>query len=570
MNNYFVNITKTLAISKWPEKTLNIPNENIVTKAISKYKNHPSIKMIKNKIGNIQNKFELQHILPEVVHKQVKLLDASKSASGNIPTKIIKNSINIYVNQLTDCLNTSICEGTFPSTMKCGDVTPAFKKDENFFKENYRPICTLSPLSKVFERILCEQINTFIGDKLSDKLCGFRKGYNTQHALHKMLENWRLHLDNKEKVGVILCDLSKAFDTLPHDLIIAKLEAYGFGDGALKLIYDYLNDRKQRCKVGSSYSTWLDVLTGVPQGSVLGPLLFNVFVNDFFYFINESEVCNFADDNSIYASGKTLDEVCCKLEKDMKNAMKWFKINSLEANPKKFQLMFLGTKAITKKCLNINGKYCFSKTSVLLLGIIIDWKLNFNEHIKHLCSMAENRVRALYRLRSTLDSKQKLMLFNSFLLSIFNYCPIVWMFYGKSSADMINNIQKRALRALYNDFSSNYVVLLNRGNHITIHEENKRRLLLEVFKCIKGENPPLLNGLFLHKGTQNNLRINNRLILPKTTTKTYGLHSFVYRGSRAWNTLADDLKTLHSSKNFKASIKNIKDLECSCKLCIKE
>ena len=388
---------------------------------------------------------------------------------------------------------------------------------------------------------------------------------SVKDTTHNMLDTWRSHLDNKEIVGVILCDLSKAFDTMPHDLMIAKLEAYGFGKQSLKLIYDYLDGRKQRCKVGSTYSTYMDVLTGVPQRSVLGPLLFNIFINDFFYFIHESQICNFADDNSLYASGKTLDEVCCKLEKDMKIAMKWFEINSLDANPKKFQLMFLGTKKITKKCLNIEGKFCHSSTSVLLLGIIIDWKLNFNDHVKHICSKANARVKALYRLRSILSLQQKLVLFNSFLLSSFNYCPIIWMFYGKTSNDTINSAHKRALRALYNDFTSNYRELLNRGNRFMIHEENKRRLLIEVFKCIKGENPPLLNGLFTRKENQNNLRINDILVLPKASTKTWGLHSFAYRGSRAWKTLPDNIKSSHSSKEFKAGLKNIGNL-----ICIKE
>ena len=328
--------------------------------------------------------------------------------------------------------------------MKLGDITPVFKKDEKTCKENYRPICTLPPLSKVFERILGDQINPFMDDKLSDKLCGFRKGYNTQHALLNLLENWRNHLDNKEIIGVILCDLSKAFDTLPHDLLIAKLEAYGFGFNSLKLIYDYLNNRKQRCKVGSEYSTWLDVQAGVPQGSVLGPLLFNIFINDFFYFIHESDVCNFADDNSLYTSGKTLEEVVCKLEKDMKIAMAWFHNNSMGTNPKKFQLMFLGTKKIINKCLNINGNICRSKTSILLLGIIIDWKLNFNNHINVLCSKATAKLKALYRLRTKLNSTQMMILYNSFIMSIFNYCPVVWMFCGKTANAKINNIQRKA------------------------------------------------------------------------------------------------------------------------------
>ena len=135
----------------------------------------------------------------------------------------------------------------------------------------------------------------------------------------------------------------------------------------------------------------------------------------------------------------------------------------MEANPKKLQLMFLGTKKIAKKCLNIEGKFCHSSTSVLLLGIIIDWKQNFNDHVKHICSKANARVKALYRLRSILSLQQKLVLFNSFLLASFNYCPTIWMFYGKTSNDTINSVHKRALRAFYNDFTSNYHELLDRG-----------------------------------------------------------------------------------------------------------
>ena len=565
VNDYFVNVTQTLNIMKWPEQDPSIKTDDFVLNAIRKYSNHPSIIAIKSNVAITGNTFNFEHIVPEEVLKKVKQLDPSKSTSGGIPTKIIKDTIDTCNNKITDCFNASINECSFPNAMKLGDVTPVFKKDDKTCKKDYRPICLLTPLSKVFERILGHQINPFMNDKLSPKLCGFRKGYSTQHALLNLLGNWRGHLDNKEIIGVILCDLSKAFDTLPHDLLIAKLEAYGFSYDSPPLIYDYLTNRKQRCKVGSEYSTWQEVQDGVPQGSVLGPLLFNIFINDFFYFIHESDVCNFADDNSIYTSGKTIEEVTCKLERDMKIAMQWFRDNSMAANPKKFQLMFLGTKNIVKKCLNIDGNKCISTTSILLLGINIDWKLSFNNHVNVICSKAATKLKALYRLRSNLTSAQKVILYNCFIRSLFNYCPVVWMFCGKTANANINNIQRKALQTLYNDFNSSYDDLLQKGNHLTIHDMNKCHLLVEVYKCIHNINPPFLNT-FEQKYTNRNLRIKNLLKLPKASTKSWGLHSFSYRGSRSWNDLPDDIKELNSVVRFKSSLKDI-DLVCTCHLC---
>ena len=157
MNTYFVNISKTMDIKKWPEQCPCIDSDDIIAKAIHKYENHPSIITIKYNIGEIVNKFELEQILPEYVYDKIKQLDASKS--GKIPTKIIKDSVDICCNLITDYFNTSIYDWSFPKSMKLGDITPVFKDDEKVYKENYRPVCTLSPFSKVFERILGEQIN---------------------------------------------------------------------------------------------------------------------------------------------------------------------------------------------------------------------------------------------------------------------------------------------------------------------------------------------------------------------------------------------------------------------------
>ena len=155
-------------------------------------------------------------------------------------------------------------------------------------------------------------------------------------------------------VATVLMDLSKAYDCIPHDLLIARFNAYGINSVGLLLISDYLSRRKQRTKIDSSYISWHDIIRGVPQGSLLGPLLFNIFINDLFLFIRKSEVCNFADDNALYSVGKNIEDVISDLKTDLIRVMEWFKINSSKANPGKFQFMAFGSKDESSFDIHIN------------------------------------------------------------------------------------------------------------------------------------------------------------------------------------------------------------------------
>ena len=566
MASHFSNITDSLNILKWPDPFPLSEPEDAVSRAVRKYSNHPSIIKIKS-LFNSDNKFEFNHILPAKVGDQINKLKVSKSSRGNIPTKILKACMDLYILSLTDIMNNSVSDKLYPSDMKLADLVSFFKKGDNTLKINYRPISILSAFSKVFERILAEQITEFMSEMFSPYLCGFRKGFGTQHALLKLLEDWRKYLDNKEIIGTILCDLSKAFDTLSHDLIIAKLEAYGFGPNSLAFIYDYLTDRKQRCKIGTSYSSWYDITCGVPQGSVMGPLLFNIFMNDFLLFTIEAGICNFADDNSIYVHGNDIDTVINSLEIQIRKAIDWYKYNSLVPNPDKFQMMFLGTKKKIDFCLDINGKVSRSTTDVKLLGITIDWKLTFNKHVYSLCKGGNKKASALVRLRNDLDTSQKAILYSSFVSSIFGYCPVVWMFCGKTADLLINRVQCRALGAVYNDFGMSFNELCSLGNHDSIHLKNLKCLLVEVFKSLHNESPAILSNIFKQKDTLYNLRRSQLLELPKTSTKTYGLCSFSYRGSITWNSIPDQIKDAENSSIFKNKIKSLNEIVCNCKIC---
>ena len=197
---------------------------------------------------------------------------------------------------------------------------------------------------------------------------------------------------------------------------------------SVKESLNYLSHRKQRTKIVSSFSSWFDIYIGVPQGSILGLLLFNIFINDLFVNIVKSEVCNFADDNTLYSFDKKLVTIFPNLKYDLGNVLSWFQANSVKANSSKLQFMILGDKQNTSLVLNINGKKINNSREIELLGIAIDNQLKFKKHIENLCKKASLKLHALRRTHKFLMIEKARILANAFINSQFNYTPFIWMF----------------------------------------------------------------------------------------------------------------------------------------------
>ena len=250
-------------------------------------------------------------------------------------TKVLKQNAAFFEKYSCDDINASIRSSKFHNELKEADIVPVHKKKSKLSKENYRPISILPNISKVYERCLYDQMSNFFEDIFSKYQCGFRKGYSAQHCLLVMIKKWKRIVDYGGVFGALLTELYKAFDCIPHDLFIAKLETYGFQIDALKLIYDYLSNRKQRVKINETFSSWKDIEFGVPQGSILGPLLFNIHLCDVFYFLEDLDIASYADDTTINTVKENKESVIKTLETSSVILFKWFENNFMKAKSDK-------------------------------------------------------------------------------------------------------------------------------------------------------------------------------------------------------------------------------------------
>ena len=291
---------------------------------------------------------------------------------------------------------------------KCYSV---FKKGARSSENNYRPVSILPILSKLFEQLISKQLSELFESILSRFQCGFRKRCGAQHSLLMMLETWKEATDNNKAFGALLTDLSKAFDCLSHDLLIAKLHAYGLDLASLKILQDYLTNRKQRTKVDSFYSSWEKILSGVPQGSILGPLLFNIFMCDMFLILKTTSFTGYADDNTPFVVRENTTNVIKALEDIGENLIKWFSDNQMKLNTDKCHVL-LNSQGPNRIKI---GTFCIKNSSCeKMLAINFDYKLKFTNHIDEISKKASGKLNALARIAPYMGIHKRRM--NAFFL----------------------------------------------------------------------------------------------------------------------------------------------------------
>ena len=375
-----------------------------------------------------------------------------------------------------------------------------------------------------------------------------------------LIEKWKQSVDNGGAFGALMIDLSKAFDCLSHELLIAKLDAYGFDHKSLTLIYNYLSDRKQRVKINDSYSTWREILFGVPQGSILGPLLFNIFICDMFYFLGDFEIANYADDSTPFSAKESHKKVVEELENSSSILFEWLQSNYMKANAEKSHLLLSGK---TKLSANIDGNSIESVDQQELLGVLIDSNLSFESHINNICKRASQKLNALARISRFMDIPKRKMIMKSFITSQFGYCPLIWMFHSRALNNKINSLHERALRITYGDTTSTFEQLLEKDNSVSIHHRNLQALATEMFKVANNMSPEILNEIFTQKIGPYNLSFTSRQV----HSVYHGTESLSFLGPKIWDLVPLEIKQSETLEIFKHKIKKWIPLQCPCRLC---
>ena len=541
-------------------------------------------------VPNSNTTFSLQIVSPHILKEIVKNMENKKSCDMfNISNFLLKRIFNSIVHPICHIINTSIRTGKIPNQLKTAKVIPIYKlnhstQSEKLLPTNYRPISLLPIFSKLLEKVVSNQLTDFLMDKdiLSNQQYGFQEGKSTIHPMiHLINEIGKAKNENKVTIGVF-CDLRKCFDTISRPKLLKKLEKIGIKGIELKWFENYLCSRSQFVSVNGKNSTKLEIDRGVPQGSILGPLLFLIYINDL-PLATSLFTLLFADDTSFLLSGKTLEEVIERLNIELKKVCDWFRANEMSLNPDKTKFMIFNKNEKSIKfneiniCLDFNNdnenfpnlksklEYINSNSqtpAIKFLGVFIDPELKFKYHISYVQNKIKTSLYAINCIKKFLPEESLKMLYNSFIHSHLTYCLPVWSCGLESSLTPLLKTQKKCIRIITNsNYNAHTAPLFKKLGILPLNELAISVKLNLMYDYQHDKLPTSFLGLWkknheIRSVNARTLRNDNDFYIP--TAKYKAIQRFpLFHFQKLWNDYGNNVLLLSSKKMFKKKIKKM-------------
>ena len=506
--------------------------------------------------------FTVPHITIQQVSEFMHSLDPAKATGlDGLGPRILKMVSDILAPSIASLINKSIETSTFPSNLKVAKIHPIYKSGSKADPSNYRPISILPTISKLFEK----HINGFLTkyNILHENQSGFRPQHSCQTALIKLVDKCMTCIDNGDIVGALFLDFRKAFDLVNHDILLTKLPKYKFNDSALKLFFSYINNRQQVMDTGKGLTQPATIKSGVPQGSILGPTLFLLFINDLHLHMDGCDCDLYADDATAHTSGKSKTEVETKLQNEGNNAKNWGIKNKMKVHYDKTTCMLLGTRSQTKNSQDmdicIDGNNIKNVRKQKLLGIYIDENLLWTDHIDYLCTTLSSKISNLRQLSNYISVEAQKVYYQGYILPLIDYGSCTWGAASKNNLDRILKLQKRAARIILNaNFDTASADMFQELGWAPIKKRHNYNKAVLTYKALNKLTPSCISDLLIPVSQTHTRTLrsssNGTLSIPRSKTTIFD-RSFSSTAPRLWNQLPESVRKSTSLNAFKRNIK---------------
>ena len=498
-----------------------------------------------------------------------------KTSSGHdeISTKMIKQTINHIILPLTHIVNKSLTTGIVPQQLKIAKVIPVYKSSNHDQLKNYRPISLLPAFSKIFEKVMFNKIMSYLNSKklFYEHQYGFRSKHSTIHPVLHLLNNCAEvnNMQPKKLTMSIFCDLSKAFDVINHDILIHKLEFYGIRGIAKTWLSNYLTDRKQYVQIENKKSNMCSIECGVPQGSILGPLLYLIYVNDISKSTREN-ILSFADDTSLFISDSNIDNLFQRANTEINNLFNWFCANRLSLNPSKTKYIII--KSPKQKCnttgLNIMinnthlsqvGKH-YEEQSTKFLGVHIDESLSWKYHLQHVNKKISRSLWIMKQVKHILPADSMRTLYFTLIHPQITYGILAW---GNACKSVLNRtiiLQKRAVRIINRAaYNSHTEPLFKRMKILKLNDQYEYEVALFMYDYVANKLPPSFQNVYRNnqeiQATHQTRQANHIHIIRCSSTFSQKLP--LYEFPHIWNKWTNKIPKNTSRSKYKNNLKKI-------------